>query len=117
MLFLARFSVQWDNRKIQDPVVNSLLSVEYLIPYGTLNGVKQLVLFVTVLLMSKGFPTEPSAGLSPGSQAAPGAAAGPGSSPVAVRCHLGCRREREPARPGTHLSVVFVDGELTLPGS
>lgn len=71
MLLLAKFSVQRGNRKSQDSVTNSLLSVEYLIPYSTLNGAKQLVLFVTALLISKGFTMEPSEGLSPGSQAAP----------------------------------------------
>lgn len=85
MLLLAKFSVQWDNRKIEDPVINSLLSVEYLIPYSTLNGVKQLVSFVTALLISKGFMMELSEGFPPGSQAG----VGPGSSPVAQEVPFG----------------------------
>lgn len=57
MLFLAKFSVQWDNRKTLIPVVNSF-SVEKMNYCSSLNGEEELVLLVTALIISKGFMVE-----------------------------------------------------------
>lgn len=56
-MFLAKFSVQWDNRKTLIPVVNSF-SVEKMNYCSSLNGEEELVLLVTALIISKGFMVE-----------------------------------------------------------